>query len=149
MAYNAKKLIEYESPFWASKLCYIPLATAVAARHLGLSSYLFLRCDEGTQPDVQLLACTGNIFLDSMVGSKIVLLQPQAQFVPDISPRMHRLATHLKSSTGDECYHIPLGGGIFGTYDGRFNNLLEQERCTNEDVMTWAAYQTLMNGEKK
>ncbi|EDV27596.1 uncharacterized protein TRIADDRAFT_53452 [Trichoplax adhaerens] len=106
MAYNAKKLIEYESPFWASKLCYIPLyyvklaqrATAVAARHLGLSSYLFLRCDEGTQPDVQLLACTG---------------------------------------------------GIFGTYDGCFNNLLEQERCINEDVMTWAAYQTLMNGEKK
>ena len=103
--------------------------TAVAARQLGLSTGLFLRCDEDVRSNVQLVGCQGNVFLNSMVESKIYLVERKAQFVPDILPKMRILANHLQSTTGDKCYMVPIGGsntvGLFG-YIECFKELIEQ-----------------------
>ncbi|RDD45412.1 Bifunctional D-cysteine desulfhydrase/1-aminocyclopropane-1-carboxylate deaminase, mitochondrial [Trichoplax sp. H2] len=110
--------------------------TAVAARQLGLSSYLFLRCDEEMRSNLQLVGCTGNVFLNSMVASKVFLIERKAQFFPDILPKMQQLSTYLKSTTGDECYLIPIGGsnviGLFG-YIECFRELVEQGLYENFD----------------
>ena len=101
-------------------------ATAIAARELGMDSYLFLRSPTN---DPNSIKFDGNLLLDRMVGAKIFLVPLKASQARDLQPRMDRLTRELKDRCHVTAYPIPIGGsnlvGFWG-YVEAFRELLNQ-----------------------
>lgn len=90
-------------------------AVVVCARQLGLTPHIFLRTDA---EDADGAGYEGNVLIDRLCGSHIYLVPRKSPYVTHLKPRMEKLASDIKASTGEESYLIPVGGstsvGLFG-----------------------------------
>lgn len=104
--------------------------TAVAARQLGLNCYLFLRSQE-LNTDI---GCRGNLLLNKMVGSHIVVI-PRLQYKHGLKQMMEKMGEKLKQQHSS-AYLIEIGGssytGMFG-YVTAFQEMIEQNVLENFD----------------
>ena len=91
-------------------------ATAVAARMLGLDSYLLLRA---TEPDVE-PGLVGNLLLDRMVGAHLILLSREEYAKYGSEAMIAKTCERLKQQKRKP-YAIPVGGsngiGTWGYVD--------------------------------
>jgi len=102
--------------------------TAVAARQLGLKSYLFLRSSEQTTAtDV---GCKGNVLLSRMVGSHVILV-PELKYKSGLKPMMEKMAEKLKQQ-GSAPYVIEVGGS---SYVGMFGYLTAFQEMMNQNIL--------------
>ncbi|KAH3841240.1 hypothetical protein DPMN_114699 [Dreissena polymorpha] len=113
-------------------------AVAVCARQLGLQPHLILR--SGTQV-VDDIGCEGNLLLDRLCASKIYLVPRQSPYLTCLKPRMDALSEHIRSTTGESCYAIPVGGsnviGLWG-YISLFAELESQGVLEDYDDIVFA-----------
>lgn len=108
-------------------------ATAVISRQLGLQPHLLLRT---TDMDPSIVECKGNLLLDRLMGSQIVLtpyrsaheMVVDGKIVKGLTALMEEYAQVLRSK-GNNPYIIPVGGsnvlGIWGYIEG-FREMIEQ-----------------------
>ena len=102
-------------------------ATAIAAREVGLKTYLLLRSNS-EDPDESRLE--GNLLLDLLVDATVVLVPKRAGYVSQLMPRMQHVVDELKEKKLMNVYQIPLGGsngvGTWG-YVEAYREMMEQE----------------------
>jgi len=108
-------------------------ATSIAARELGMNSYLFLRSNklDDTFNNYQ-----GNLFLDLFSGCKVSFIPKKMQYNKGIKQMQEDLANHLWETHKQKAACIPIGGsnliGFFG-YVEAWNEMLKQGICENVD----------------
>eukprot|EP00058_Branchiostoma_floridae_P005994 XP_002591482.1 hypothetical protein BRAFLDRAFT_105254 [Branchiostoma floridae] len=75
------------------------------------------------------VGCEGNLLQDRLMGANVYLVQRTEWYEEKLLPRMKRLASRIKETSGKESYLIPVGGsnlaGLFG-YITAFQELMEQ-----------------------
>ncbi|CAH1783589.1 unnamed protein product [Owenia fusiformis] len=113
-------------------------ATAVAATQLGLKVHLVLRADI---KDVSEVSCQGNLLMNRLCGADMYFVPRGAPYETQLKPRMEIIAQQIKKDTGEDTYHIPVGGsntlGMFGYLDA-FTELLSQGVADNFDDIVFA-----------
>ncbi|XP_002121189.2 uncharacterized protein LOC100175554 [Ciona intestinalis] len=108
-------------------------ATAVAARELGLDSYLLLRNKSSS------LTCfdnLGNLLPSMLCGSQIYFIPKNSKYETTIKPKQKQLAREIEEKTGNPACCIPVGGsnsiGVFG-YIEAWKEMEHQNVCTDFD----------------
>ncbi|XP_052103570.1 uncharacterized protein LOC127737077 [Mytilus californianus] len=101
-------------------------SAAIAAAQLGLKCHLLLvNCSAN-------LTYEGNVLLDKMSGANIYLISYRpnpSKYGKNITPRMEKLAAHIKKETGEDSYLLPIAGanvvGLYG-YIAAFQEMISQ-----------------------
>ena len=97
---------------------------AIAARELGLKSYLLLRSNS---EDPDKLGLKGNLMLDLLADATIVLTAKDADYDSQLVPRMQHMVDELKETKSLNVYRI--GSNRVGTwgYVEAYREMMEQE----------------------
>ena len=107
-------------------------ATAIAAKELGMKSYLLLRSDTDDPDETDL---SGNLALDLLVDSTVMFVPKRSPYSTQLLPRMQHLADELKKQKRHtNVYLIPVGGsnalGTWG-YIEAYREMMEQGVFSN------------------
>ncbi|XP_050416815.2 uncharacterized protein LOC126830470 [Patella vulgata] len=106
---------------------------AIAAREVGMKSHLLLIVNEHDESKISI---EGNMLLNCLSAAKMYIVQKSQVGKAGLTPKFENLRQHIKLTTGEKCYTIPVGGsnevGVFG-YIEAFREMMNQNVCERFD----------------